>query len=46
MRQRGIPKAQAKALLTEAFLASVFDTLEDDVMRESLIEKMRGWLTA
>ena len=46
MRQRGIPKAQAKALLTEAFLASVFDTLEDDVMRESLIEKMRGWLNA
>ena len=46
MRQRGIPKAQAKALLTEAFLASVFDTLEDEVMRESLIEKMRGWLHA
>jgi len=44
MQQRGIPKVQAKALLTEAFLGSVFDTLEDDVMRESLIEKLRGWL--
>jgi len=44
MQQRGIPKVQARALLTEAFLASVFDTLEDEVMRESLIEKLRGWL--
>jgi len=44
MRQRGIPLAQARALLTEAFLGSVFDTLEDDVMRESLLDKLRGWL--
>jgi Fe-S cluster assembly protein SufD len=44
MRQRGIPMAQARAMLTEAFLASVFDTLEDEVMRESLLEKLRGWL--
>ncbi len=44
MRQRGIPLAEAKALLTEAFLASVFDTLEDEVMRESLLDKLRGWL--
>lgn len=44
MRQRGIPQAQARALLTEAFLGSVFDTLEDDVMRESLLDKLRGWL--
>ena len=44
MRQRGIPLAQARALLTEAFLASVFDSLEDEVMRESLLDKLRGWL--
>ena len=44
MRQRGIPLAQARALLTEAFLGSVFDTLEDEVMRESLIAKLREWL--
>jgi Fe-S cluster assembly protein SufD len=44
MRQRGIPLAQARAILTEAFLGSVFDTLEDEVMRESLLEKLRGWL--
>ncbi|GGX59164.1 Fe-S cluster assembly protein SufD [Litorimonas cladophorae] len=44
MRQRGIPLAQARAILTEAFLGSVFDTLEDEVMRESLLDKLRGWL--
>jgi len=44
MRQRGIPLVEARALLTEAFLASVFDTLEDEAMRESLLEKLRGWL--
>ncbi|WP_427450720.1 SufB/SufD family protein [Litorimonas sp. WD9-15] len=44
MRQRGIPLSQARAMLTEAFLGSVFDTLEDEVMRESLLEKLRGWL--
>lgn len=44
MRQRGIPLVQARAILTEAFLGSVFDTLEDEVMRESLLEKLRGWL--
>jgi len=46
MQQRGIPLAQARALLTEAFLASVFDTLEDEVMRESLLDKLRGWLAS
>lgn len=44
MRQRGIPLAQARAVLTEAFLASVFDTLEDETLRESLLDKVRGWL--
>ncbi len=44
MRQRGIPLAQARAMLTEAFLGSVFDTLDDEVMRESLLDKLRGWL--
>jgi Fe-S cluster assembly protein SufD len=44
MRQRGIGLVEARALLTEAFLASVFDTLEDETLRDSLVEKMRGWL--
>lgn len=46
MRQRGIPRAQARALLTEAFLAEVFDEMDDEELRESLIAKMRVWLEA
>ncbi len=46
MRQRGIPLAEARALLTEAFVAEVFDDLEDEALRESLLDKVRDWLKA
>ncbi|WP_169331786.1 Fe-S cluster assembly protein SufD [Robiginitomaculum antarcticum] len=46
MRQRGIPIAQARAMLTEAFVSSVFDSVEDDDLRESLLVKVREWLEA
>lgn len=45
MQQRGIPKAEAKALLTEAFVADVFDDIDDDEMKESLLTKIREWLS-
>ncbi len=44
MCQRGIPLAQARALLTEAFVADVFDDLADDDTRESLLSRVREWL--
>ena len=44
MRQRGIPLGEARALLTEAFVADVFDDLEDEELRESLLGKLRRWL--
>lgn len=44
MRQRGIPLIEARALLTEAFVAEVFDDLEDEALRESLLDKVRDWL--
>jgi Fe-S cluster assembly protein SufD len=44
MRQRGIPLAEARALLTEAFVADVFDDLDDEDLRESLLGKIREWL--
>jgi len=46
MRQRGIPLGQARAMLTEAFLGEVFDDLEDEELRESLLGKLRVWLEA
>jgi len=44
MRQRGIPKKQARALLTEAFVGGVFDDMSDDAMVESLLSIIRDWL--
>jgi len=46
MRQRGISLAQAKALLTEAFVAGVFDEMSDEALQESLLGKVREWLGA
>ena len=44
MRQRGIPKAQARALLTEAFIAEALETAHESV-REALIDAARSFLT-
>lgn len=46
MRQRGIPIAKARALLTEAFVADVFDDMDDEAVKESLLGKVREWLGA
>ena len=44
MRQRGIPEAQARVMLTEAFLSEVFDDLDNDEMRKSILGKVGTWL--
>lgn len=44
MRQRGIPRREAQALLTEAFVADVFDELKDEKLRESMLSQLRDWL--
>ena len=44
MRQRGIPAAEARALLTEAFVADVFDDMADEALKDSLLGKIRDWL--
>lgn len=46
MRQRGIPLAQARALLTEAFIGDVYDDLPDEDLRESMLSQIREWLGA
>jgi Fe-S cluster assembly protein SufD len=45
MRQRGIPAAQARALLTEAFVMDVFDDMTDESLKESLLTQVRDWLS-
>ncbi|WP_294540953.1 Fe-S cluster assembly protein SufD [uncultured Rhodoblastus sp.] len=44
LRARGIPEAQARALLVEAFLAEALDTIGDEVLRAPAAEMVRKWL--
>jgi len=41
---RGLPRREAEAMLLEAFVAPAFDGVEDEDMRETLMERVRGWL--
>ncbi|MEL7541940.1 MAG: SufD family Fe-S cluster assembly protein, partial [Pseudomonadota bacterium] len=44
MRQRGIPKAQARALLTEAFVAEALDEASESV-HDALLDAARAFLS-
>ncbi|GIU66083.1 Fe-S cluster assembly protein SufD [Candidatus Phycosocius spiralis] len=44
LRQRGIPENQAKALLIEAFVTEVFDTLSEQDVRDWFNDQARTWL--
>ena len=43
-RARGIPEAEARALLTESFIGEAIDRVEDTPLREALMETARRWL--
>jgi Fe-S cluster assembly protein SufD len=43
---RGIPEKDAEALLIESFVAEGVDIVEDEALREALMDVARGWLTA
>jgi Fe-S cluster assembly protein SufD len=45
MRQRGLPEAEARNLLTQAFLAEALDAAPEDA-REALLEQLQAWLAA
>ncbi len=44
LRQRGIPKADAQALLTEAHIAGAFDGVKVEPARDVLLQIARDWL--
>ena len=44
LRSRGVPEAQATGLLTLAFLAEAVEEIEDDRLREEIIDRLTGWL--
>lgn len=43
-KSRGIPEAEARALLIEAFVGEAMDKVEDEPVREALMETARVWL--
>ncbi|MFZ0207098.1 MAG: SufD family Fe-S cluster assembly protein, partial [Roseiarcus sp.] len=43
---RGLPRADAEAMLLEAFGADAIDRVEDVKIAEALRERMRAWLAA
>ncbi len=43
-RSRGIPEAEARVLLIEAFIGDAVEKLEDDAVREALMQMARLWL--
>ncbi len=45
MRQRGIPEAEARAMLTESFIAEAF-TAADPAIADILLKEARRWLRA
>ena len=44
MRARGIPEAEARALLIQSFVGEIFDLLKDEKLREQLMDRVRVWL--
>ena len=46
MRQRGMSETEARALLTESFLAEPLDSMSDEVRREDFLAKLRTGLEA
>ena len=44
LRSRGVPAAIATDLLTLAFLAEAVDEIENETLRDVLVERLQGWL--
>ncbi|MGR3569872.1 MAG: Fe-S cluster assembly protein SufD [Pseudooceanicola nanhaiensis] len=44
LRSRGVPTQQATDLLTLAFLAEAVDEIDDEALREEIVDRLRGWL--
>jgi Fe-S cluster assembly protein SufD len=43
LRSRGIPDAQAKAILVEAFLTEAVEAVADETIRAALAQGVAGW---
>lgn len=45
LRQRGVPEAQARALLTQSFIADVFEDVSDEALRAIYQTAAEAWLS-
>jgi Fe-S cluster assembly protein SufD len=43
---RGLPRAEAESILVAAFVEDLFDTVENEPLREALIDVAEEWLVA
>jgi Fe-S cluster assembly protein SufD len=46
LRARGLPEKQAQALLIQAFVGEAIEAIEDEVLRERVIDTAQAWLEA
>jgi Fe-S cluster assembly protein SufD len=46
LRARGLPEKQAQALLIQAFVGEAIEAIEDETLRERVIETAQVWLEA
>jgi Fe-S cluster assembly protein SufD len=46
LRSRGIPQTEAEALMVEAFIGEAVESVENEAVREALMDLARGWLRA
>ncbi|WP_415920618.1 Fe-S cluster assembly protein SufD [Tateyamaria sp. SN6-1] len=44
LRSRGVPEAEATDLLTLAFLAEAVEEIENEALRDALVDRLQGWL--
>ena len=44
LRSRGVPESEATDLLTLAFLAEAVEEIEDETLRDALVDRLQGWL--
>jgi len=44
LRSRGVPTAEATDLLTLAFLAEAVEEIDDEVLRDEIVDRLQGWL--
>ena len=46
LKARGIPQKEAEALMVEAFIGEAVEAIDNEALREVLMELARAWLKA